>query len=104
MATITFENIAQAFAHLTVIRQATSDIEIRTLCDTACSTIAAEVDEIVILDGIDPAAELQKIKFDPFYAAIDECNSIADLSTSPTVKAGCLSIVESLNNVMHKLI
>ena len=104
MATQTFDNIAQAYAHLTVIRKATSDTEIRALCTTACNTIAAGVDDVVITSGVDPAAVLQKLSFDPFYAAIDECNAIADASTSPTVQAACLSIVQSLNKVIHKLI
>jgi len=81
MATQTFENIAQALAHLAVIRQATSDATIRDLCVDTATTIAAEVDEVVIVVGVDPAAELQKIKFDPFYAAIDECDAIADASS-----------------------
>ncbi len=96
--------ILQGLAHLAVIRQSTEDITIRDLCVEAAASIAAEVDDIVITTGIDPEAELKKIKFDPFYAAIDECDSIADASSSPTVKASCLAIAKSLTAVIHKLI
>lgn len=102
MATQTTENILKAFAHLAVIRQATTDTEILNLCKTASDTIAE--DGIIISDGVDPEAELQKIKFDPFYSAINECNSIADASNSPDVKASCKAIAQSLTAVIEKLI
>ena len=102
MATQTTENILKAYAHLAVIRQATSDTETLNLCKAASDTIA--LDEIVINDGVDPTAELQKIKFDPFYAAINECNSIADASNSPAVKASCKAIAQALTAVIEKLI
>ncbi|CAN5531873.1 hypothetical protein BH11BAC1_BH11BAC1_24650 [soil metagenome] len=104
MATQTFEKIAKALAHLAIIRQATSETIIRDLCVDAATTIAAEVDDLVILVGVDPAAELQKIKFDPFYEAIDECDLIADGTSSPAVKSSCLAIAQSLTAVIHKLI
>ena len=104
MATKTFDKIAGALAHLAVVRQATEDAEIRDLCMDAASTIKTKVDDIVILDGVDPAADLRLIKFDPLYDAINECNSIADKSSSPTVKGSCLEIVESLTAVIKKLI
>ena len=102
MATQTTENIAKALALMSVIRQASSDKEIRELCIKACETIGAN--EIVVTDDVDPAAELRNIKLDPIYAAIDECNSIADASSSDSVKQGCQAIVQTLTAVLQKLI
>ena len=99
---IQIDKIALAFAHLGQIRQATSDAAIRTLLDSAADTLAEDC--IVICDEVDPAADLKKIRFDQFYAAIDECNAIADASNSETVKASCFAIVESLTAVIKKLI
>src|SRR4051812_28644876 len=104
MATQTFENISKAMAHLAVIRQSTADATIRDLCVATTTTIAAEVDDITIVVEVDPAAVLQKISFEPFYGAIDECDAIADTSSSPTVKASCLAMVQSLTAIINKLI
>ena len=104
MATKTFDKIAGALAHLAVVIQSTDDAEIRDLCTDAASMIKTKVDDIVIVDDVDPAAELKSIRFEPLYEAINECNSIADKSSSPTVKANCLEIVESLTSVIKKLI
>ncbi|CAN5531955.1 hypothetical protein BH11BAC1_BH11BAC1_24660 [soil metagenome] len=102
MATQTIEKLALAFAHLAVIKQATTNTEILDLCKDASDLIAE--DGIVITDGVDPAAELQTISFQPFYAAIDECNRIADASSSTAVKESCLTIAQKLTNLIHQLI
>ncbi len=102
MDTQTIDKLALAFAHLAVIKQATKNTEILNICKEASDLIAEE--GIVINDGIDPAANLQKISFQPFYAAIDECNRIADGSSSTAVKASCLAITEKLTSLIHKLI
>ena len=102
MATQKIEKIAQAFAHLAVIKQATSDEETLTLCNTASDLIAE--DGIVINDQVDPAAELQMVSLQPFFDAIDECNRIADSSSNPTVKEDCKLIADSLIKIIHKLI
>ena len=104
MATQTFENISKALSHLTVIRQATSDPAIVGLCRDAAAVIAKAVDDAVIVEGVDPAADLRKISYEPFYNAIDECKVIADASSSPLVKASCMAIVQSLNGIIYKLI
>ena len=102
MTTQTIDNTAKALALMAVIRQASTDGEIRKLCIGACETIGTNA--IVITDDVDPAAELRNIKLDPIYAAIDECNSIADASNSDSVKQGCQAIVQSLTSILQKLI
>ena len=104
MATKTFDKIAGGLAHLAVVIQSTDDAEIRDLCTDAASIIKTKVDDIVIVVDVDPAAELKLIKFDPFFDAINECNSIADKSSSPTVRASCLEIVVALTAVIKKLV
>jgi len=102
MVTQTIDKMALAFAHLAVIKQATSNTEILDHCKEASDTIAE--DGIIINDGVDPAADLQKITFQPFYTAIDECNRIADASSSTAVKESCLTIAQALTTLIHKLI
>ena len=96
------ENISRALAHMSTIRKSTSDTEIRNLCVTATNVIAAE--SIIINDDIDPAAELKNVSLDPIFAGISECNSIADNTSSETIKQSCREIVQALTAVMHKLI
>ncbi len=102
MATQTIDKTANALSLMAVIRQATTDEEIRKICINVCTTIGEN--SIVITDDTDPAAVFRNIKLDPIYAAIDECNSIADASNSDSVKQGCQAIVQSLTSILQKLI
>ena len=104
MATQTFENTCKSLSHLTIIRQATADPAIVGICRDAAIAIAKAVDDVVIVEGVDPDADIRKVNFDPFYKAIDECKAIAESSSSPIVKASCMAIVQSLNGVIYKLI
>ena len=102
MATQTINKITDALALLSVINQATTDKEIRKLCVKGSETIGLL--GIVTVPDVDPAAKLQNIKLDPIYDAINECNSIADASSSKTVKQGCQAIIQSLTAIIQKLI
>lgn len=102
MATKTINKITDALALMAVINQATSDKEIRELCNKGSETIGLW--DIVIVPDVDPAAEIRNIKLDKLYAAIDECNSIADASSSDSVKQGCQAIVQVLTAIIQKLI
>ena len=102
ISTQKIQKIPHAFAHLAVIKQATSDEDTLMLCNTASDLIAE--DGIVINDDVDPAADLQMVSLQPFFDAIDECNRIADSSSNDTIKADCKLIADSLIAIIHKLI
>lgn len=102
MATQTINKITDALALLSVINQATTDKEIRKLCVKGSETIGLW--DIIIVPDVDPESELRNIKLDKLYAAIDECNAIADASRSETVKQGCQAIVQSITAIIQKLI
>lgn len=102
MPTQTIIKITDALALMAIINQATSDEEIRKLCVKGSETIGLW--DIIIVPDVDPEAELRTIKLDKLYAAIDQCNSIADASRSETVKQGCQAIVQSITAIIQKLI